>query len=158
MRFLILLAFAASVILGATTTTAQSIALEPLFGSVHLTGGFEDDPHTVSLVAGGTNEVSNTIGTCAFGGWVADAPDYNLHYTATDGGWTLSIGAISDGDTIILVNLPDGSWACDDDSFEDLDPILSFSNPQSGLYNIWVGTVGEDTEPAELVITELYDN
>lgn len=154
MRFLVLLAFAAFVILGSTTSTAQNIALDPAYGSVSLTGGFDDDPHVVSMTAGGSNQIGDQD-NCFAGGLVADAPDYNLHYTA-NGDWTLSIGAISDGDTdtMILVNLPDGSWRCDDDSFGDLDPILSFSNPRSGLYNIWVGTIGNEFIEAQLIITE----
>jgi len=41
------------------------------------------------------------------------------------------------------------------DSGGNLNPLLKFANPQSGQYDIWVGTIGKDTAPAVLKITEL---
>lgn len=162
MRYLALFALAAFVILGSTTSNAQDYTLDPAYGSIELTSGFEEDPHMVTVLAGGSVEVSpmtDGISQCHAGGYVSEAPDYDLLYTASDD-FPLSIGAISEGDTdtMILINLPDGTWVCDDDSFGDLDPILTFSSPQSGLYSIWVGTIGPDLIEAELIITELPVN
>ena len=36
---------------------------------------------------------------------------------------------------------PDGSWLCDDDSGDGLSPLLTLVNPESGIYDIWVGSV-----------------
>ena len=71
------------------------------------------------------------------------------------GAFTLTIYAESKADTTLLINLPDGTWIADDDSGGNLNPLLKFANPQSGQYDIWVGTIGKDTAPAVLKITEL---
>ena len=162
MRYIALLTLAAFVILGSTTSNAQDYTLDPAYGSIELTAGFDEDPLLISMLAGGSIVVASMtdgISECYAGGHVSEAPDYDLYYTAS-GDWPLSIGAISEGDTdtMILINLPDGTWVCDDDSFGDLDPILTFSNPQSGLYSIWVGTIGTDLIEADLIITELPVN
>ena len=55
----------------------------------------------------------------------------------------------------MLINLPDGTWIADDDSGGNLNPLLKFAKPQSGRYDIWVGTIGKENASAKLIITEL---
>jgi hypothetical protein len=97
------------------------------------------DPHVVELTAGGS--VSVDVGDCSYGK-VANAPDVDLHY---DGGGrhTLYISVRSDKDVTLLVNSPDKSWRCDDDSLGGTNPVLVIPQAASGLYNIWVGTYGD---------------
>ena len=85
--------------------------------------------------------------------WVAKAPDFRLNYTA--GKFALTIYAESKADTTLLINLPDGKWVADDDSGGNLNPLVKFDKPQSGQYDIWVGTFGKENAPAVLKITEL---
>ena len=148
MRFLLPLALLA---LAAVPALAQDPGAEPLYGDVRLEEGFPNDPYDIEVTAGGTEEVSER--GCNYG-FVAEAPDVDLYYT-TSGSSTLYIYAVSSEDTTILVNLPDGSWACDDDSYGDGDPILVIPGADAGLYDIWVGTYGDDLVEATLFISEI---
>ena len=57
-------------------------------------------------------------------------------------------------DTVLLVNAPDGQFYYADDS-SGQNPTLTFSNPQAGLYDIWIGAYnGGSGIPGQLVITE----
>lgn len=123
------------------------------FGSVELEAGFAPDPHNVEVMAGGDVPVYEAVGdNCR--GYASTAPDYDLTYEA--GSLDLYISATSEGDTTLVVNAPDGSWWCDDDSAGSLNPGIRFDAPESGRYDIWVGTYGEaGLEPAMLHISEL---
>ncbi|WP_300532358.1 hypothetical protein [Maricaulis sp.] len=127
--------------------------MDPNYGSVELDAGFTPDPHTVPLMAGGDQDVWEAVGeNCR--GFATRAPDYDLNYTA--GGYDLYVSATSDNDATLIINAPDGTWWCDDDSAGNLNPGVHFDAPQSGLYNIWVGTFSEgDLAPAELHVSEL---
>jgi len=127
-------------------------------GSTALQAGFVPDPIDVDVVAGGDVDVYEAVGDGAetgfCRGWTDTAPDFDLDYQAGD--FDLYLSASYDGDATLVVNAPDGSWHCDDDSAGELNPGLRFDNPQSGRYDIWVGTYGEyDGGPATLHISEL---
>ena len=110
---------------------AQNYSLAPTFGSTNLAANFQPDPHRVSLTAGGNIDVSTRVSGCL--GFVADAPQ----------------------DTTLVINAPDGSWYCDDDT-RGLDPVVQFPNPMSGQYDIWVGTWSNSSFPsAVLNISEI---
>ena len=125
------------------------------FGNVALTSGFAPDPHRVPVVAGGGVQASVVLAGCM--GWVAEAPDVQLTYTAGSV-LPLILSAASDGDTTLLVNDPAGNWHCDDDGGnEPLNPSLRFDQPLSGVYDIWIGTYQQGQTPeASLSISELY--
>ena len=130
---------------------AQDISAKATYGTITLAAGFTPDPHEVELAAGGSIPVQKT--GCTYG-YVADAPDFDLHWESSRGG-PLYIFVVAPEDTTLLVNTPDGSWTCDDDSFGDGDPILVIPKAASGLYDIWVGTYGEDIVNATLFISEV---
>lgn len=140
---------ALALVLTAPLAQAQSVGEDPTYGSVALRAGFTPDPHTSSITAGGSIAVD--ISGC--NGTVADAPDLNL--TWSGGSSTLYIYSTSGEDTTLLVNLPDGSWACDDDSLGDRNPLVIVRNAPSGLYNIWSGTYGGGTAGASVMISEI---
>jgi uncharacterized protein (TIGR03067 family) len=145
-RFAIL---AGVVLVGPGVALAQpDPKLKATYGSVTLKAGFLPDPHAKQLTAGGTIR-TNLGGVNAN---VAKAPDYKLFYTA--GAFALTIHVESAADTTLLVNLPDGTWVANDDGGKGLNPLLRFAKPQSGRYDIWVGTFGPKTAPATLMITE----
>lgn len=146
-----LLAASIAVVALAGFASAQDYSLPPTFGSVSLNPGFMPDPHQVQVVAGGSIDASSIDNTCV--GLIADAPDYRLQYGA--GGAQLFIGVTSAADTTLVVNGPDGSWYCDDDS-NGLNPLVGGAGPDAGQYDIWIGTYGDDTAAATLFITE-YD-
>jgi len=129
---------------------AQDVGLTPTYGSIQLKSGFDNDPRTIKLTAGGPIK-TNRGGVQAH---VAKAPDVKLYYEA--GKLPLTIHVESDADTTLLINLPDGTWVANDDQAPgNLNPLLRFANPQSGRYDIYVGTFAPDTAPATLYITEL---
>jgi len=141
--------------LGAATTL-QNYSLAPSFGSVHLTAGFLPDPHIRHLTAGGAIRAQDRFQNCR--GYIADAPDYSLYYTA--GGQDLFINVDADRDTTLVVNGPNGEWYCDDDGADEpLNPLLYWANPPSGRYDIWVGTYSSGSgAPATLFISELREH
>lgn len=147
MRLLLLAALVAL----ALPAQAQDVSAPPTFGDLELDEGFEPDPAQVDLMAGGT--ITPAVSGCDFG-TIAEAPDVDLYYS-TSGASTLYISAIGADDTTLLVNLPDGSWVCDDDSFGDGDPIVVVPNAEDGLYDIWVGTYGGEPVEASLFISEI---
>ncbi len=127
--------------------------LDPNFGSAQLATGFLPDPHMVEIVAGGEEDAGLIGSTCT--GYVAVAPDYNLDFAS--GALPLTFSVTSESDTTLVVRAPDGTFHCNDDSGGSLNPRVSFSQPQSGTYNVWVGVwgFGADYGDATLSITEL---
>jgi hypothetical protein len=136
-------------------------AAPALFGDQNLSSGFAPDPVTVRLQAGGPIDVSAAVsdGVVATGfctGYVTRAPSVELTYDA--GALPLFIAAEGDADLTLAVNGPDGAWHCDDDSGGDLNPQIEFTEPESGVYDIYVGTFGDrggEAEAATLYISEL---
>ncbi len=154
--------FKSTLILGAAAiaigfATAPSIAqdwtADPTYGSTNLQTGFRPDPYQFNLTAGGSIDVSQSLGgSCA--GFVADAPDFDLYFEAGSS-LPLAISVAANADTTLVINGPDGRWYCDDDSGDGLNPSIVFNNPESGLYDIWVGTYGNTMAPATLSVSEL---
>ncbi|MCC6735748.1 MAG: hypothetical protein IT534_06425 [Bauldia sp.] len=128
--------------------------LAPIGGMTDLTAGFAPDPFVAEVAAGGEIEAYAAVtGTYCFG-FVTEAPTYLLNYTA--GAFPLTVRATSERDTTLVIQGPDGTFTCDDDTNE-LNPEVSFPVPATGAYAIWVGTyAGDGTQaPATLEITEL---
>ena len=125
------------------------LSLGATYGSVSLSAPFSPDPHSVSLSAGGSVDVD--VSGCGYG-YVARAPDYNFTYSGS--GNALYFFVRSDEDTTLLINKPDASWICDDDSLGDSNPVVTIPNAGAGLYNIWVGTYSSEAlTPATLYIS-----
>jgi len=149
---------AAGVALAAVATagiaTAQDFNAAPNYGTVNLNAGFTPDPQVINLQSGGNIDASTLSSSCR--GFITNAPDVRLNYSA--GGYPLILSAASGADTTLVVNAPDGTWYCDDDSgVNGMNPMVRFNRPQSGRYEIWVGTYGgARLENAQLHISELY--
>jgi len=144
-----------ALILGTGAAGAQDRTLEPSFGIQKLPFGFTPDPFTVDLLAGGDIDAFEAVGNSCFG-YIAEAPDYRISYTAGDA--PLIISAVSETDTTLVVAGPDGQWFCNDDSGGTFDPTVTFDAPQSGQYDIWVGTfspVDGDFPEATLLVSEI---
>jgi hypothetical protein len=131
-------------------------ALDPAYGTVDLVSGFEPDPHVQPIQAGGDIDASVLGGNCV--GWIARAPDYRLNWTAGSGALPLVFSVASDSDTTLVINDAEGNWICDDDGGNSgFNPAITFSNPVSGQYDIWVGTYAQGgLRPSTLHISELY--
>ena len=89
-------------------------------------------------------------------GHIANAPDFQLTYNA--GSFPLYFSVLSDADTTLVINGPDGSWYCNDDT-NGLNPVVVFGDgggtATSGTYDVWVGTFGDSNANATLYISEL---
>ena len=132
----------------ATTAAAQNPSAAATSGGMRARAGFTPDPIRVSIYSGGSVDASRLGGACV--GMIASAPDYEFTYTA--GSFPLSFGVVSNGDTSLIINGPDGRWYCNDDA-QGLNPILTWGRPPSGSYDIWVGAVGQASS-ATLLISE----
>jgi len=143
----------------AGTDASLDLQLPPVFGRSELTTPLSPDPVRITLTAGGPAPVQQsvagntfTVGVCT--GYVTRAASHELDWR---GGGPLFISAVSDADTTLVVNAPDGSWWCDDDSAGDFNPGLVFSDALDGIYDIYVGTYGveaaEDAPDADLLIS-----
>jgi hypothetical protein len=129
---------------------APDPSLNPTYGAVNLKAGFEPDPFKKKLDAGGP--IRTNLGNV--NAFVARAPDFRLNYTA--GKFALTFQAESKADTTLLINLPNGQWIANDDGENTgLNPMIRLAKPMSGQYDVWVGTFGQETAPATLIITEL---
>ena len=138
----------------AIPSAAQDVGADPTFGDAVLESGFTPDPYEVEIVSGGNIDASRVSGSCA--GYIADAPDFDLYYSS--GSFPLYISFEASEDTTLVINLPDGSWVCDDDDGPGTDPMVYLSNPQSGLYDIWVGSYDEDERArGTLHISEIHN-
>lgn len=126
-------------------------ALEATYGSINLRRGFRPDPRRVRLIAGGTIDASRVGPGCA--GNIARAPDYQVSYTAGRGR-PLIFRAVSSDDPTLVINDANGNWVCNDDSNNSLNAEVVFQRPSSGVYDVWVGSFGNQTHQAELHITE----
>jgi hypothetical protein len=123
--------------------------LDPTYGSVKLKVGFLPDPYKREVIAGGP--IQTNLGNV--NAYVAKAPDFRLEYKA--GGSPLTFYVKCKKDTTLLINLPNGKWIADDDSGGNLNPLIRLANPQSGIYDIYVGSYKEGENPkAVLHITE----
>lgn len=133
---------------------AQNVNGQPNYGTVTLRSGFLPDPRVIALQSGGSIDVSQLNSNCR--GFISEAPDVRLVYSA--GSLPLYISVDSSADTTLVVNGPDGEWYCDDDGgTRGLNPSIRFETPQSGRYEIWVGTYGSASlRNARLHISELY--
>ena len=132
---------------------AQDASKTATYGEVVLRAGFNPDPYRVSVTAGGAIDAyADTPLPAACVGNVADAPDFEVTYEA--GRLPLVFRTLSSVDTTLIVNAPDGSWACDDDGYGDGDAQVRFDKPRTGTYDVWIGTFGGGTANATLLITE----
>lgn len=143
---------AASFALSSSAFAQVNVMGTPAYGTYNLTSGFTPDPTMMSVVAGGTVS-SSSLPNC-FAGNIASVPDVRVNYTA--GSYPLRFFVDAPGtDTTIAVNAPDGTWHCNDD-FSGLNPAVDFGAPQSGQYDVFVGTYSSGDFPTvNLSVTEL---
>lgn len=146
----------AAALLAATAAFAQAgpdYNLPPNAGETDLVAGFLPDPLEVQLQAGGDLDAGVANLGVGCGGFISAAPDYRIQYTP--GEYPLSFLVLSAADTTLLINAPDGTWTCDDDSWGDFNPLATFETPLAGQYDIWVGVYGgADVQDATLFVTE----
>ena len=114
----------------------------PRYGRHALAPGFVPSPFTYEALSGGDIEVkSQSLGDNCLG-YAASDPDFVVELTGDFSRITFLIA--SAGDTTLIINLPNGSWSCDDDT-NGLNPALVYYNALPGLYQIWIGSYAAET-------------
>jgi hypothetical protein len=127
------------------------------FGSTELEAGFTPDPFSEDLVSGGPIDVSYLGDECE--GFATAASDYDVSYESGAADLLRFYFVADTADTTLIINAPDGSWHCNDDAPGTIDPMIDFSGPESGRYDIWVGSFEDGTENSgTLYVTELDSN
>lgn len=103
-----------------------------------LAAGFSPDPTSLPLALGvGSVDARQMFGgDCR--GMVNPLPAVVLTYTG--GGALLRLFFTSSEDTTIIVQRPDGQFACGDDYPGTTNPLVDISQPQAGVYSVWLGT------------------
>ena len=137
-----------------TPALAQDYNANTNYGDLQLQAGFTPDPALITLQAGGSLDAADRFDTCK--GFIAQAADVRLMWSGSSkGGSPIKISVVSNADTTLVINGPDGRWYCDDDSGEDSNPSLTLT-PQNGRYEIWVGTyTSGETKNSVLSISEV---
>jgi hypothetical protein len=98
----------------------------------------------------------NGIDNCR--GFTSYAPSFSVNYTS-DAAEILRFYYVGDGDTTLIIHTADGNWACRDDFPGTWHPLIDFSNPPSGRYDIWVGSQFPNaTLSGTLYVTENPDH
>jgi len=90
---------------------------------------------TVIGTASGTRLASALSAGCR--GYIVDANDFEINVERDRP--NLRLRTESSNDLVLVVQLPDGSYRCDDDSGGNQQPQINISNPQIGMYRVWVG-------------------
>lgn len=123
-----------------------------IFGSYTLRSPIYPDPYRIQVYPGGYVAASDQAEGCV--GYMNREPDLEVTYTA--GRAPLIFSVASEDDTTLVINGPDGRWYCDDDGGQyGLNPSLRFVRPQSGVYDVWVGTYEQGRRPtATLHVSE----
>ncbi|MNQ42811.1 hypothetical protein D3C85_565200 [compost metagenome] len=153
MKTVMLSGVAALLLAAPMCASAQDASKTATYGEIVLQAGFAPDPYRVSVTAGGSIDAyADTPLPAACVGNVAEAPDFEVTYEA--GRLPLVFRTLSSVDTTLIINGPDGTWSCDDDSYGDGDAQVRFDKPRSGTYDVWIGTFGGGTADATLLITE----
>jgi len=121
------------------------------FLTIHPEAGFPLDPFLVSLQGGGPVAASTLAKECK--GFVPAAPTVSFDFKGKAD--LLKAFFYSAGDTVLVVQTPDGKFVCaDDTSAVVLDPMVEIAKPAQGVYNVWVGSaIAQDLVPGFLAVT-----
>jgi hypothetical protein len=133
------------------TPAAEEAAVAGAFIAISPQAGFPLDPFLVSLQGGGPVDASTVSDACS--GFVAEAPAVTVDYQGEAD--LLRAFFLSNGDTTLVVQTPDGDFLCNDDTHPLLlDPSIVITAPVQGVYSVWVGSVAaQDLIPGFLVFT-----
>jgi hypothetical protein len=113
---------------------SQDMFAPATFGEFEISAA--DDSHVISVEATGDVDATELGGECV--GLISEAPTVQLDFVSSDVPLIFSVE--SDLDTVLAINTAVGDWVCDDDSGGDFNARIELVSPQSGIYDIYVGT------------------
>ena len=125
---------------------------EAISGSQTLSPGFEPDPVTVSVQAGGDLDLSALSLGSQCVGFAVQRPDVIVSLSGS--GTLLRFYVSSSSDTALAVLSPDGAWHCDDDT-DGTNPDVTVAPSLPGTYRVWVSSHSQAPVEATLRITEV---
>lgn len=153
----------------ASTTTVAALALDPNAPANYSAEGVEtwqsadNDGRqwvgwSLPMSVGGPVDVGY-LGWQGCTGWATVAPDAEVTLTADGEGLDVFFGCDSGSvDAALVVNLPDGTWVCNDGFSAGLFSEVELGSGAAGTYRIWVaarsegaavaGTLSVSTSPA----------
>jgi hypothetical protein len=125
---------------GQQKQATMDYTLAPTYGEVTLGASFGSSPHQQTITSGGDINSSYHGNDCT--GFVSAGPDFRLHWNGSTSNLAFYFQPNTEGqDATILVNLPDGTWVCNDDfNAEDPNPMAVVTTPAPGQYDVWVGS------------------
>lgn len=126
-------------LVASTAALAQESSRPPVraFLTMNLEAGYPLDPFLVSVIGGGNFDASSLAEGCS--GFINTFPTVAVNYTGD--AEMLQAFFYSEHDPTLIVQLPDGSFLCNDDANELLlDPAIRLSDPPQGTYAVWVGS------------------
>ena len=115
----------------------------------NLTGSYLFTPRSWNVQAGGGYNLANCQAPGS--GWVIAEPDFQFNFQNDGGYGRLEFEVFGNCDTVLLINDANGRWHFNDDG-SGLDPVINIMNPPNGTYDVWVGTYGQTTCPAQIEI------
>ncbi len=148
------IAFLLSFIVAALCSAQTDLnpAGDPRYGSHVLAPGFAPSPFTRDALSGGDIEVKSLhLGDNCLG-YAARDPDFLIELAGEFNRITFLIA--SSEDSTLIMNLPNRSWACNDDA-NGLNPALVLHNAPPGPYRLWIGSYSAETyDESVLYISE----
>ncbi len=150
------IAFAQETPAAGTIPTSPIVATDSgAYVTLNLEAGFPLDPFFVSVNGGGEVDASTLDATCT--GNVSENPVLTLNWSGESD--FARVFVYSDHNPSLVVELPDGTFACGGDMNAMLrDPQVTLDAPAEGVYNIWVGNEdGDGLIPSVLVLTTKED-
>ncbi|MCA0205455.1 MAG: hypothetical protein LCH92_14000 [Proteobacteria bacterium] len=156
--------------------TLPSLSLRPLaFGLVTLSAGFGASaalacpdwsltgtpisysaqdlgrPQAVGVIAGGNVDLAG----CPMPGhgYVITQPDFDFSFTDNSARQDLTLRVEAACDTVLLINDATGTWHFSDDEGGNLNPAITLPGAPAGAYDIWIGTFGQSTCQAQLILS-----
>lgn len=125
----------------------------PTAGIYVIAPGFMPDPYIVTVRGGGDQNASLTAEGCM--GYISETPNATFVYEAPASGFRIFF--ISDADSTLIIQNPEGSFICNDDRVER-DPAVEIIPGEEGTYLVWVGSYDSSVSPAGyLMLTEVYN-
>lgn len=143
---------------GRPVEDSPDYSLDPHFGTVDLSSGFDSDPHQIEVVSGGSVDVSLAELCSGCTGYVSRAPDIRLNWSGDTDDLRVFFRANYGGeDATLVISTPSGEWIGNDDAHDNtLDPMVILRGHGAGQYDIWVGSFSADeTIEGVVTITEL---
>lgn len=108
-------------------------------------------PQRYSATAGGTLDLAQCTSVDGYG-FVSQAPSFTITYDAQNRGLDLDFRVEAGCDALLVVNDATANWHYNDDSDGTLNPRIRLAAASSGVYDVWVGTYGQASCAATLVV------